>query len=162
MAENGKYKDWINDEGLLKIEGWAQDGLTDKEIAYNIGITQATFYCWLRKYKKFKDAVKNGKEVVDRKTENALLKRALGYEYEETTKTEQNGKEIIKTVTKHIPPDVTAIIFWLKNRKPKQWRDVNKLEIDKPVQIEQSTQIDLSKLTKDEILNITREAFKND
>ena len=72
------------------------------------------------------------KEVVDIEVENALLKRALGYEYiEERVESGKDGnKKFIKTVqvTKHVPPDTTALIFWLKNRRPKNWRDKQQLE----------------------------------
>lgn len=156
-----KYKYWITKEGLIKIEGWAKDGLSDEQIAHNIGINKGTIYQWKKKYKVIDDVLKKGKEVVDRQVENALLKRALGYDYEEETKTvAESGKKSIKVVKKHIPPDTTAIIFWLKNRKREQWRDVNKIEIDKPVQVEQNTNIDLSNLSKDELLKLTHEAFK--
>lgn len=69
-------------------------------------------------------ALKKGKEVVDRQVENALLKRALGYKYTETRTKTENG-EITETITieKEVIPDVTAQIFWLKNRKPEAWRD---------------------------------------
>ena len=79
----GKYHDWITEEGLLKIEGWARDGLTDEQIAHNMGISPSTLYEWKKKYPEISEALKKGKEVVDREVENALLKRALGYEYEE-------------------------------------------------------------------------------
>lgn len=125
---HGKYHDWITKEGCLKIEGWARDGLTDEQIAHNIGIRRETLYAWKNKYPNITNALKRGKEVIDRQVENALLKRALGYEYEEIkliqdknvdgeTKTRQ--EKVIKTVL----PDTTAQIFWLKNRKPEQWRD---------------------------------------
>lgn len=156
-----KYKYWLTKEGLIKIEGWAKDGLSDEQIAHNIGINKGTIYQWKKKYKAIDEVLKKGKEVVDRQVENALLKRALGYDYEEETKMiAESGKKSIKVVKKHIPPDTTAIIFWLKNRKREQWRDVNKIEIDKPVQVEQSTNIDLSNLSKDELLKLTHEAFK--
>ena len=74
----GKYQDWIEPEGLFKIEGWARDGLTDEQIALNIGINPATLYDWKKKYDEISKALKRGKEVVDRQVENALLKRALG------------------------------------------------------------------------------------
>lgn len=158
-----KFKYWITKEGLIKIEGWAKDGLSDEQIAHNIGINKNTIYTWKKKYKVIDDVLKKGKEVVDRQVENALLKRALGYDYEEETKmVAESGKKSIRIVKKHIPPDTTAIIFWLKNRKREQWRDVNKIEIDKPVQVEQNTNIDLSNLTKDELLKLTHEAFKNE
>ena len=74
-----KYEDWLTKEGLALIEGWARDGLTDEQIAHNMGINTSTIYDWKEKYPDFSNALKNGKEVVDRLVENALLKRALGY-----------------------------------------------------------------------------------
>lgn len=79
----GKYLEWIEPEGLIKLEGWARDGLTDEQIAQNIGINRDTLYTWKKKYADISDALKRGKEVVDLQVENALLKRALGYEYSE-------------------------------------------------------------------------------
>lgn len=79
----GKYEYWLTPEGLLKLEGWARDGLTDEQIAKNIGINPATLYDWKKKYDEISETLKRGKEVVDRQVENALLKRALGYSYNE-------------------------------------------------------------------------------
>ncbi len=125
-----KYNEWITEEGLLKIEGWARDGLTDEQIANNIGIRRPTLYDWKNKYPDFSDALKKGKEVIDRQVENALLKRALGYEYVETTKELTNlGLTVTKQVTKQVSPDTTAQIFWLKNRKPREWRDKKETEV---------------------------------
>ena len=121
----GKYIDWIEPEGLLKLEGWARDGLVDEQIAQNVGIAASTLYEWKKQYPEISEALKKGKEVVDRQVENALLKRALGYEYDEITM--EYGKET-KRVTKQVVPDVTAQIFWLKNRKPDQWRDKQQIE----------------------------------
>ena len=81
-----KYEYWLTDEGLLLIEGWARDGLIDKQIAENIGVSERTFTDWKKKYSAISSVLKKGKEVVDRQVENALLKRALGYEYTEVTK----------------------------------------------------------------------------
>ena len=126
----GKYADWLTPEGLLKIEGWARDGLIDEQIAKNIGIRAGTLYEWKNRFPEFSEALKRGKEVVDREVENALLKRALGYEYTETTREavqDPNSGEVkmqvTKKVTKQVAPDTTAQIFWLKNRKPDKWRD---------------------------------------
>lgn len=74
----GKYEYWLTPEGLLKLEGWARDGLTDEQIAQNIGISRSTLNAWKERYSDISDTLKKGKEVVDRKVENALLKRALG------------------------------------------------------------------------------------
>ncbi|MCG4280900.1 transposase, partial [Lacticaseibacillus saniviri] len=73
-----KYDQWQTPEGLAQLEGWARDGLTDEQIAKNIGIRRTTLYDWKKKYSDISDALKKGKEVVDRQVENALLKRALG------------------------------------------------------------------------------------
>lgn len=94
----GKYADWLTPEGLLKIGGWARDGLTDEQIADNIGIRTSTLYEWKNRFPEFSEALKANKDVVDRQVENALLENAL------------NG-------------NTTAQIFWLKNRKPNQWRE---------------------------------------
>lgn len=117
-------------EGLIKIEGWARHGLTDEQIAANIGISRSTLNEWKKKYSDISDALKRGKEVVDRQVENALLKRALEYQYNEVTQEKTWSDElgiyempVIKTVTKEVNPDTTAQIFWPKNRKPKDWRD---------------------------------------
>lgn len=125
-----KYDGWITDEGLLKIEGWARDGLVDEQIAHNIGITRQTLNEWKKKFPSISDTLKRGKEVVDRQVENALLKRALGYKYDEITRepkynevTDQMEMMVTKRVTKEVQPDTTAQIFWLKNRKPEVWRD---------------------------------------
>src|SRR5690606_30670478 len=76
-----KYQEWLTDEGLIKLEGWARDGLTDEQIAQNVGIGVRTLYEWKDKFPQISQALKRGKEVVDLQVENALLKRALGYEY---------------------------------------------------------------------------------
>lgn len=73
-----KYKEYRTEEGLLKLEGWARDGLTDEQIADEIGIKRPTIYEWKKKYPDIADALKVGKEVVDRKVEKSLLKRAMG------------------------------------------------------------------------------------
>lgn len=94
----GKYEYWRTTDGLILLQGWARDGLTDEQIAHNMGIRRTTLYDWKHKYPDINDALKKGKEIVDYEVENALLKRA------------KQG-------------DVTAQIFWLKNRRPEKWRD---------------------------------------
>ena len=120
----GKYEYWLTPEGLLKIEGWARDGLTDEQISQNMGIAYSTLRSWRDKFSAISAVLKQGKEVVDRQVENALLRRALGYKYEEVKEKFERGVMTEKTVTKkEIVPDTTAQIFWLKNRKPDKWRD---------------------------------------
>ncbi len=119
----GKYEYWLTPDGLLLLEGWARDGLTDKQIAKNIGVSEQTLNVWKKTYPSFFESLKKGKEVVDIEVENALLKRALGYRYYEVTI--EDGLET-KRVTKEVQPDTTAQIFWLKNRCPDKWRDKQK------------------------------------
>lgn len=126
----GKYAKWLTEEGLLQLEGWAKDGLTDGQIAYNMGIGERTLYLWKKKFCEICDALKRGKEVVDRQVENSLLKRALGYSYEETTYEQTTeGLRVKKVVSKEMPGDVTAQIFWLKNRKPHEWSEKHKMQL---------------------------------
>ena len=92
-----KYDTHVKDK-LILVEGWSRDGLTHEQIAKNLGIGKDAFYSYIKKYPEFSDALKKGKEVVDFEVENALYKAAI------------NG-------------NVTAMIFWLKNRKPHGWKD---------------------------------------
>ena len=132
MARRGKYHRWIEEEGLTLIEGWARSGLTDEQIAHNIGIRRETLYDWINKFPNISHALKKGKEVADFEVENALYKSAIGYEYEEVkTHIEDSGggqKKRIEKTKKHVAPNVTAQIFWLKNRKSTEWRDKQNIE----------------------------------
>lgn len=120
----GKFEYWLTKDGLTLLEGWARDGLNDEQLAGKIGIAPSTLYEWKNKYPEFAEALKKGKEIVDIQVENALLKRALGYDYDEqrVEKSDKDGTKIIQTI-KHVPGDTTAQIFWLKNRQPGKWRD---------------------------------------
>lgn len=136
----GKYEYWLTPEGLLLLEGWARDGLTNEQIAHNMGISRKTLQEWIKKYGDIGDTLKRSKEVVDLQVENALLKRAMGYHYDEVTM--ENGIET-KRVTKEVIPDTTAQIFWLKNRRPDKWRDKQDLQVSGALETEQSKLDDL-------------------
>lgn len=141
-GRRGKYEEWLDRDSLLKVQGWARDGLSDEQIAHNIGINKGTLCVWKNRFPEFADAIKKGKEVVDREVENAMLKRALGYEYDEVTQEPVTDKDtgitemrVTKRVTKQIVPDVTAQIFWLKNRKPEEFRDKRDVELSGSVDL---------------------------
>lgn len=125
----GKYQRWLTPDGLTLLEGWARDGLTDAQIAKNCQISRQTLNEWRNTYHVISDALKKGKEVVDIEVENALLKRALGYEYTETMVEESEDGFKTRRTKKFIPPDVTAQIFWLKNRRPEVWREKQVVEV---------------------------------
>lgn len=82
----GKYEEWLTKEKLTLLGGWARDGLTDEQIAHNMGISRSTLNEWKKKYPDISDTLKRGKEIVDIQVENALLRRALGYKYKEITR----------------------------------------------------------------------------
>lgn len=121
---------------MTLVQGWYRDGLNDDQVAHNIGITRKTLYEWQARFSEFRDAIKKGKAPVDYEVENALYKRATGYKVtlkkpikvcvkKKITGKGETSEEHIEyaDVEEYIPPDTTAQIFWLKNRKPKQWRD---------------------------------------
>ena len=98
------YKDWEEKEKILLLQGWARNGLTNEQIASNMDIAVSTLWEWRKKSPKISSALKIGKDEADIQVENALYKEAL-------------------------KGNTTAIIFWLKNRKPKEWRDKIQQEI---------------------------------
>ena len=125
MVRVAKYTEWLTREGLLQIEGWAKDGLIDEQIAKNMGVAYSTFKDWKKRFPDLSAVLKRSKEVVDREVENALFESAKGFVYEEETVT--NTGEVV-TVKKYSKPNVTAQIFWLKNRKRNEWRDKQEIE----------------------------------
>ncbi len=135
--------EWEEADKLLLLEAWARDGLTDEQIAGNMGITVRSLYNWKKKSIPIFQSLKVGKEVADIEVENALRKKALGFREKEqavfTRKTVEyeNGKRIreikepvVTEIEKYYPPDTTAQIFWLKNRKPEAWRDKQEQKVD--------------------------------
>lgn len=128
IGRKGYSDEWLTEDALIRVQGWARDGLTDEQISHNMGIGYSTFKEWLNKFPALSAALKKGKAPVDIEVENALLKRALGYDYEEViTEIEDLGegrqKKHVRKITKHQPGEVSAQIFWLKNRRPGRWRD---------------------------------------
>jgi hypothetical protein len=139
-----KSDQWTTEDGLIKITGWARDGLIEKQIAHNMGVGASTLREWKKTFPEIAKALQKGKEVVDREVENALYKSALGFmqkirkpvKIKEVEYDPKNGRKIRESekwvqVEEEIfvPPQVTAQIFWLKNRKPDQWREKNDLTL---------------------------------
>ena len=130
-------------DNLIRIAAWTRDGLSEAQIAKNFGISYSAF----RKAKKDPEfgpqivaALIQTKDVVDMEVENMLLKRAKGYEYDEVTEEYEMGVLTKrKVVHKIIPPDTSAQIFWLKNRKPDVWRD--RREVDNTVALDRLDEV---------------------
>ena len=143
MASEKKTKneciatEWLEEDNLMLIECWARDGYTFQDIANRIGVSISTLRMWRGQYPEINDALKKGREIIDYKVENALLKSALGYKTKEVkvTTTMRYGKvvETVKEVTdREQAPNVSAIQCWLYNRLPNKWkknRD-NLIELD--------------------------------
>ena len=132
----GKSKFEEIKEKFPLIEGWAKDGLTDEQISKNLGISKVTFYKYKASCSELNELLKRSKEVVDYEVENALYKSA-------------------------IDGNVSAMIFWLKNRRPDKWRDKREhSEIElmrKELQLkERKLELEQQKLKdlKDKIFNI--------
>lgn len=125
----GKYEKWLEPDGLIRIEGWKRDGLSDEQIAHNMNISYSTLRVWRDRYPAISAALKKGKEIVAYEVENALYKRALGFETEEImTEVRRDAKgnvieDHVKRVKKQVAPDTGAAIFLLKNLRPDKWRD---------------------------------------
>lgn len=135
MAKS-KANEWLEEDKLTLLQAWARDGLTNEQIAHNIGVHIDTLFEWRKKYPEISESLKKGREVVDIEVENALYKKALGYNvpvkkafkvkdviYKDGKKVRETEKIEYATEEIHIPADTTAQIFWLKNRKPDKWRD---------------------------------------
>lgn len=122
--------DWLEEDNLMLLECWARDGYTFEDIANKIGITTAALRAWRKQYPEIDKALKSGREIIDYKVENALLKSALGYKTKEVKVTTimRHGKvvETIEEVTdKEQAPNVSAAQCWLYNRLPKKWKNMN-------------------------------------
>lgn len=118
----------------------AQLGATDPEIAEALDVNLVTMWRWRSTFPEFSKSLKAGKEECDERVERSLYMRAVGYDIDSEKIFHHDGK-IKRAPTKiHIPPDTGANTLWLKNRKPKEWRDKQNLEIagtdDGPIQVQ--------------------------
>jgi len=121
-------------------------GAVDKEMADFFGVAESTFNLWKKEHKEFSESLKRGKIFADANVADRLYQRAMGYEHDDVELKVVSlggnmGSEVQECeVRKYYPPDTTAAIFWLKNRKKDQWRDKQETEITGkdggPIQIE--------------------------
>lgn len=100
------------------------NGATDVQLADEFGVSVQTLYNWRSKYPEFLEALKGGKEVADALVERSLYERATGYERDSVKIfLAKDGSVVQVPFREYVPPDATSMIFWLKNRKPAEWRD---------------------------------------
>ena len=146
----GKYETHVKPK-LDLIAQWARDGAIERDIAKKLGVSESTFSGYKKEHEELMQTLTVNKEVADARVESALYKRAIGY----TEKVEKafkckhitydpaTGKKIAEDETletieedQHIPADVTAQIFWLKNRKPDHWKDKQDISIEGASKVE--------------------------
>lgn len=110
---------------LDEVAAWAREGLSHEQIAQRLGIALSSLHLYRSQFSEFSDALRVSREIADQQVENALFKRAIGYEYVETREEIADGPQgpSSKTVTirKQRAPDVTAQKFWLTVRRPDRW-----------------------------------------
>lgn len=130
----GKYHDWLTTDGLLKLKSYARDGLNDKEIAAKIGITQETFYQWIKRFSEFSESIKKGREPINTIVEDTFFNEKLQSRtikektVEKTIHRDADGNitgssEHIKETERFIPADTTAMLFYMKCRMPEKYND---------------------------------------
>lgn len=134
MAKVGRKKKYDESFPQQALE-LAEKGLNNKQISKKLGICKTSFYDYQKEFPEFADSLKKGKEPADDNVENALYIRAVGYDYEEQVTEERISEDgtqhttVVRTLKKHMPGDTTAQIFWVKNRRPKEWRDARNIEL---------------------------------
>lgn len=103
-------------------------GATDREAAEFFKVAESTLYLWKHTQPAFSEALKVGKETADARVEQSLYRKATGYSFDGEKVFQYEGEVIRAPIVEHVPPSDTAIIFWLKNRKPGEWRDKRDVE----------------------------------
>jgi len=147
MGRPTKYKPEYN----KKAYSYALLGMKDTQIADKFGVSESTLNDWKIKFPEFYQSLTQGKDEADSRVAAALYERALGYSHK-AVKIFNNDGHITKVdYTEHYPPDTTAGIFWLKNRQKQNWRDKQELEHSGPDGGPIQHEIDLSKLTDEEL-----------
>ena len=104
-------------------------GATDREAAEFFKVAESTLYLWKHTQPAFSEALKTGKAVADERVVQSLYRRAIGYSHDAVKMHASDGVVSITPYVEHYPPDTTAAIFWLKNRRPEDWRDKADLDV---------------------------------
>ena len=114
---------------LREVYNYAVLGATDKQISDLIGVQVSTFDKWKASNPKLADTLERGKCQADALVEQALYHKAIGYSHPDIQYFNYRGRIIAQPCTKHYPPDTTAQIFWLKNRRRERWAEVSELHM---------------------------------
>lgn len=117
------------DEYATQVAKLCALGATDLELADFFGVTRDTIWRWSQVHPEFSDALKAGKEAADERVQRSLFAKAIGYTYDAVKILQHDGAPVIVPYREHVAPDTTAAIFWLKNRRPKEWRDKQEADL---------------------------------
>lgn len=124
------------DEAKIElIKYMCKIGKTNIEIAEELGCCEKTIYNWKKEHPLLLQTLNDWKHVADEKVERSLYERASGYTVKETKAFVIDGQIVTQEVDRHFPPDSTSMIFWLKNRKPKEWKDKREVESNGSIEI---------------------------
>ena len=142
---------------LSEIRDWCMDGKTNEEMCVLLSISPDSWYTYMKEHNELNNIVTAGKSVIDNRVENAVLKTALGFEYEEIKtilEEDHNGKKRtrIEKTKKYMPPNPTAQAFWLKNRKKDEWGDRKEIIFDTKDQ-EEERKLQFLKMIKEEVVD---------
>lgn len=110
----------------------AQGGATDREVAEALDIDERTLYRWKHSHPEFSQALAIGKETADDRVEQSLYRRAVGYSFDAIKINQYEGEPVITPYVEHVPPDIGAIQFWLKNRRADKWKDKRETSLSNP------------------------------
>lgn len=116
-------------------------GATDAQLADAFEVSVSTVNLWKVQHVEFSESIRVPKAEADERVEQSLYRRAMGYEHDEVDIKVVAGAVVKTPIRKFYPPDTTAAIFWLKNRKPADWRDKQEVEHSGNVMV-QATPLD--------------------
>ena len=141
------------DRHPMIIQALASVGKNRDEIAALMEISRDTLYSWQKRWPEVKAALEHGAVEANAEIVASLFKRATGYEYEETRtaiikRPDGTQETRVEKVKKFVAPDTTALIFWLKNRLPDQFKDVNDMRHSGAVKVEHEEDSEIKELLK--------------
>jgi len=108
---------------VAKVQALCANGATNREVAEFLGVDESTLWRWRAEHTDLCNALKTGKDSADERVVQSLYRRATGYSFNALKIMQFEGKTIEVPYVEHVPPDTTAAIFWLKNRRREDWRD---------------------------------------
>lgn len=133
---------WLSEDGLALVGQYRREGASIDDIRVLIGISGSTFYRWQKESPELCKVIGMATNIVNGKVENALLKRALGYDdVDEIEELIEGELRVTRRITKHVPPDTRACLEWLYSRRPDRWRRQQYNDGDEQKEIEAAKRV---------------------